>query len=99
MNTEQDRFPEREPDEWQADAQCELCGRFGALRMADRLLCPDCCANSGSCCPEFGAFDAATAALNAATDAGELPVREPSRDPECEAEPGAQSRASDVSPA
>ncbi len=37
---------------------CEQCGRFGAQAWGDRLLCPDCVALCGSCCPEFGAWDA-----------------------------------------
>ncbi len=41
-----------------ADAACEACGRFGAVRMGDRLLCPECISVAGSCCPEFGAWDA-----------------------------------------
>lgn len=41
-----------------ADVVCEACGRFGAVRMGDRLLCQECISVAGSCCPEFGAWDA-----------------------------------------
>jgi len=37
---------------------CEMCGRPDAIRMGDRWLCPDCISVAGSCCPEFGAWDA-----------------------------------------
>lgn len=37
---------------------CETCGRPDALQVGDRWLCPDCLAVAGSCCPEFGAWDA-----------------------------------------
>jgi cystathionine beta-lyase/cystathionine gamma-synthase len=40
------------------DAICEACGHLGAVRMGDRWLCPDCISAAGSCCPEFGAWDA-----------------------------------------
>lgn len=40
------------------DAVCEACGRPVAVRMGDRWLCPDCISAAGSCCPEFGAWDA-----------------------------------------
>jgi hypothetical protein len=36
---------------------CEVCGRFGAFEIGDRVLCETCYVNSGSCCPEFGADD------------------------------------------
>jgi len=34
------------------------------VAIGDRWLCADCIAVAGSCCPEFGAFDAATAAVD-----------------------------------
>ena len=38
---------------------CDICGRFGAIQMGDRVICPDCYGqNCGSCCPEFGKKDA-----------------------------------------
>ena len=37
---------------------CERCGRYGAIQMGDHRLCPDCLDVAGSCCPEFGAWDA-----------------------------------------
>ncbi|HZT21844.1 MAG TPA: hypothetical protein VFB55_02945 [Verrucomicrobiae bacterium] len=40
-----------------ADAVCEICGRFGAFHLGERTLCPDCYAGCGSCCPEFGKDD------------------------------------------
>ncbi len=36
---------------------CDVCGRFGAYRLGERWLCPDCYTGSGSCCPEFGKDD------------------------------------------
>lgn len=33
---------------------CDVCGRFGAVELGDRKLCPDCYESYGSCCPEFG---------------------------------------------
>ncbi len=36
---------------------CEVCGRFGAFRIGDRVLCEDCYEGCGSCCPEFGKDD------------------------------------------
>lgn len=37
---------------------CERCGRYGAVRLGDSWLCPDCVDIAGSCCPEFGSWDA-----------------------------------------
>ena len=39
------------------EALCDVCGRFGAYRLGDRLLCLECYAGCGSCCPEFGKDD------------------------------------------
>jgi hypothetical protein len=36
---------------------CDVCGRFGAYHFGERLLCQECYAGSGSCCPEFGKDD------------------------------------------
>ncbi|HEU5071283.1 MAG TPA: hypothetical protein VFV96_12830 [Verrucomicrobiae bacterium] len=36
---------------------CDVCGRFGAYRFGERLLCQECYTGSGSCCPEFGKDD------------------------------------------
>ncbi len=36
---------------------CDVCGRFGAVRIGDRALCVDCYQECGSCCPEFGKDD------------------------------------------
>lgn len=36
---------------------CDVCGRFGAYRFGERLLCFECYAGNGSCCPEFGKDD------------------------------------------
>ena len=34
---------------------CDVCGRFGAVEIGDRVLCPDCYGQTcSSCCPEFG---------------------------------------------
>jgi len=38
-------------------AVCDVCGRFGAYRLGDRLLCLGCYMGRGSCCPEFGKDD------------------------------------------
>lgn len=32
---------------------CELCGKSGATRLGDRLICSACYEVSGSCCAEF----------------------------------------------
>lgn len=45
---------ERTPD---PEARCDECGAFGAMAFGDRLLCPECYAGKGSCCPEFGKDD------------------------------------------
>ena len=37
---------------------CEACGCSNAVQVGDRWLCPDCVSIAGSCCPEFGAWDA-----------------------------------------
>ncbi|MBX7211578.1 MAG: hypothetical protein K1X78_24945 [Verrucomicrobiaceae bacterium] len=39
-------------------ACCEACGRHDPIRMGDRWLCAECISTAGSCCPEFGAWDA-----------------------------------------
>lgn len=56
--------PEPESNQSQPDrlgidetAACDRCGRFGALSIGERKLCPDCREQSGSCCPEFGQDD------------------------------------------
>ena len=33
---------------------CDECGRFGAIEVADRKLCPECYETCGSCCPDLG---------------------------------------------
>jgi len=33
---------------------CDECGRFGAVEVAERKLCPDCYETCGSCCPGLG---------------------------------------------
>lgn len=42
----------------ESDPVCEACGCPDVVRIADRWLCPDCISAAGSCCPEFGAWDA-----------------------------------------
>lgn len=37
---------------------CEACGRADAVAMGDRWLCAECISIAGSCCPEFGSWDA-----------------------------------------
>lgn len=66
MNLEASTPAETGAADLQEDATCDLCGRFGAFVVAGRRLCADCYVNSGSCCPEFGAFDAATRAVESA---------------------------------
>ncbi|MFN0079392.1 MAG: hypothetical protein ACKVY0_23245 [Prosthecobacter sp.] len=39
-------------------ACCEACGSPEAVQMAHRWLCLECISAAGSCCPEFGAWDA-----------------------------------------
>jgi hypothetical protein len=39
------------------NAVCESCGRFGAYRIGERTLCPECYTECGSCCLEFGKDD------------------------------------------
>ena len=63
----------------EANAVCEVCGRPDAVRMGDRWLCPDCVAIAGSCCPEFGAWDAWSpehrVAAGCATNASPSPAK------------------------
>ncbi|MDW8308468.1 MAG: hypothetical protein RMK20_03750 [Verrucomicrobiales bacterium] len=63
--------------EWRSDAPCDSCGRFGAFALGGRWLCSDCYAASGSCCPEFGAFDAATCAVEASAPRDDARSRKP----------------------
>jgi hypothetical protein len=39
------------------NAPCDACGRFGSHGFDGARLCPDCYEKRGSCCPEFGADD------------------------------------------
>jgi hypothetical protein len=39
------------------NAACAGCGRFGAYVFDAQQLCGDCYEKRGSCCPEFGADD------------------------------------------
>lgn len=39
------------------NAMCDRCGRYGAYELDGRRLCLDCYQTFGSCCPEFGAED------------------------------------------
>jgi hypothetical protein len=55
---------ERSSDAGPNPPVCEACGQPDALQVGDRWLCANCIAVAGSCCPEFGAFDAATAAVD-----------------------------------
>jgi hypothetical protein len=36
------------------DLACDECGRFGAVDLGERKLCPDCYATGGSCCSGLG---------------------------------------------
>jgi hypothetical protein len=36
------------------NAVCDVCGRFGAHAFGNSHLCGDCYEAQGSCCPEFG---------------------------------------------
>lgn len=40
-----------------ANAVCDVCGKFGAYDFGHQILCQDCYGNSGSCCREFGSDD------------------------------------------
>ena len=46
-----------EPSRLSDNNRCDVCGRFGAVRVDERSLCQDCYTGSGSCCPEFGKDD------------------------------------------
>lgn len=39
------------------NAVCDVCGQLGAFHFGDRVVCPNCYAGCGSCCPEFGKDD------------------------------------------
>ncbi len=39
------------------NAVCETCGRFGAFNLGGEWLCAECYEGRASCCPEFGADD------------------------------------------
>lgn len=41
-----------------SQAVCEACGHGEAIFIGDRWICADCISVAGSCCPEFGAWDA-----------------------------------------
>jgi hypothetical protein len=38
-------------------AVCDVCGKFGAFEFDGQKLCADCYESHGSCCPEFGRDD------------------------------------------
>jgi hypothetical protein len=40
--------------QFQEDAVCEVCGKYGAYIFAGKALCADCYEAGGSCCPGFG---------------------------------------------
>jgi len=37
--------------------RCDSCGRYGAYRLEEENICPECYEKRGTCCPEFGAED------------------------------------------
>lgn len=39
------------------NAVCEVCGKYGAYQFGERWLCAECYEAMGSCCPEFGGHD------------------------------------------
>lgn len=39
------------------NAVCDRCHRFGAFWFSDHTLCADCYEEGGSCCLEFGGDD------------------------------------------
>jgi hypothetical protein len=39
------------------NATCTRCGRFGAYVFESEKLCSDCYETRGACCPEFGGDD------------------------------------------
>lgn len=53
---------------------CDVCGRFGAYSIGERLLCQECYIDCGSCCREFGSDD--LWAISAARDNASPPKRE-----------------------
>jgi hypothetical protein len=40
--------------QFQEEAVCEVCGKYGAYVFDGKTLCVDCYEAAGSCCPEFG---------------------------------------------
>ena len=49
MSSDTDRKPQ-----FQEEAICEVCGKYGAYIFDGKTLCADCYEAAGSCCPEFG---------------------------------------------
>jgi len=37
--------------------QCERCGKPGAVKFGDHIICEECYGVCGSCCMEFGGDD------------------------------------------
>jgi hypothetical protein len=45
------------PIQFDENASCDRCGRFGVLVFDGEKLCAECYEARGSCCPEFGGDD------------------------------------------
>jgi hypothetical protein len=43
--------------QFDAEATCDRCGRFGAFVIHEEKLCAECYELRGSCCAEFGGDD------------------------------------------
>jgi hypothetical protein len=50
------------------NAVCDLCGRFGAYEVDGMRVCAECYESRGSCCLEFGGDDLWTNAEAAPTE-------------------------------
>jgi hypothetical protein len=50
----EDQANKVEPVKLDERLNCDVCGRFGAIELGERRLCPGCYEGCGSCCPEFG---------------------------------------------
>jgi hypothetical protein len=57
MNDPSDSRPSCHVSNFKAEATCDECGAVGAFQFGEVLLCTDCYAGKGSCCPEFGKDD------------------------------------------
>ena len=52
-----DQKTQTEPLKVDKELRCDRCGKYGAVQLDGKALCPECYQLVGSCCPEFGADD------------------------------------------